>query len=191
MAEYLDKTISLEEFKDIVDSSLKDIINKWDIILEKCKIIRQIENITNHNIRNKFYQLVINKMDKFYNDIILLKNRWKQIEKLKIWISEFTGFIFEAYLVGRILRDFEKGISPSKIIVYAGNDHIKRIINMLDELEFIKHDERISRSFPQGTTTQLYNFHKKDELTHEEKIEKFHYQHFQCIPYYSNYLVFK
>ena len=125
------------------------------------KIDKQIDNIKNIDLKNQIIDIFKNDLKNYFkdiegkgeliaNDIFYYKNNEPHIN-LKTFIKKFSsyllynGFLVDFYLISRIFRNFSGGIynlSPKNIIIYAGDAHISKYVEILSTLNF---QEKYSR----------------------------------------------
>jgi len=113
------------------------------------KIIKQIDNIDNKNIKKVFEDLVkklihkctqiIESGDINYKSVLQIFNDNIKIKKNDV--SEIFLDIMDIYLLTRVFRSFDKDLhkyNASNIIIYAGNAHIQNYIKLMPDLKFAK-----------------------------------------------------
>lgn len=109
-----------------------------DSILRSSKISKQIANIIDVDIRNRFLIDITNKIRFAHEKFQQLLNRPNQNyidNKLYTSLLTFTAIFMDAYTIGRMLRNFGT-TSLSNIIVYAGGAHSFNISQMLQNLDY-------------------------------------------------------
>ena len=113
------------------------------------KIIKQIDNIDNKNIKKVFEDLVKRLIDRCtqiitsgdinYKSVLQIFN--DDIKIKKNVVSDIYLDIMDIYLLSRVFRSFDKDshkYNASNIIIYTGNAHIRNYIKLMPDLKFEK-----------------------------------------------------
>lgn len=121
-------------------NSLRVIDSRFSIddVLRDYKIIKQIDNITDGNVRIKLLTEIKNKIRFSHDKFVQLLNRNNlnyADKKLTTALLQFTGLFMDAYTVSRMLRNFGNS-TMNNIIVYAGGFHSLNISQMLQNLDY-------------------------------------------------------
>lgn len=129
-------------------------------IIEILKIEKQFENIIDDDVKEKYKKIKIKIFDSldylrenfdFFRNLNKnttfqdFYNFSKQYKKLLIKLNTFTD-LFDAYMIGRIFRQYKNNIEPKKIIVFMGEAHAKNLRFFLSEIGFTEKIET-SREF--------------------------------------------
>ena len=119
---------------------LEELKNKIVSLFNTPKMLKQISEIKNKHIRDKFILFINNKITEKYNKII--KSTQKYVLKsdlpFEVNVLGFFALVMDMYGVARLLRDFDKKIEKTytsafkgtsdNVIYYAGNEHIKIMV---------------------------------------------------------------
>lgn len=130
---------SKEELEENFLTVLGNIDSKFenlDILLEETKIIKQINNITDIDIRNELFNEIKRK----------IRNRYEYFQHVLYRRSKFDHFLFsslldfvasflDGYTVARMLRNFGED-SMKNIIFYGGGAHAEKISELLQDIGY-------------------------------------------------------
>ena len=127
--------IHLSHFKNFYLNKLKE---NYRITVANIKYINKLLEDDN----NEFFKLFVNgKFDyKIINEYNTVKTKLLQISTTLLYLG---AIIMDLYTLGRMFRKFKDCTYPRKIIIYAGNAHIKKYLNFIignDQLNGIKHE---------------------------------------------------
>jgi hypothetical protein len=117
---------------------LEELKNKIVSLFNTPKMLKQISEIKNKHIRDKFVLFINNKITEKYNKSIKFA---ETIQKYnlppEVNVLDFYALVMDMYGLARLLRDFDtiekpytsafKGTSDN-VIYYAGNEHIKIMV---------------------------------------------------------------
>lgn len=82
--------------------------------------------------------------------LIEYERLFKTFDLLFGFIIEGFSIFMDFYIVSRIFRSFKDAVTPSHIIIYAGNSHSENIRTLLDRLDFELVNEAISNDVEQN-----------------------------------------
>lgn len=116
----------------IIDNKFTNI----DILMEESKIIKQIDNIIDSDIRDDVFKEIKNRIIKSYEYFQhMLYKRAIFDHHLFRSLLEFTASFLDGYTVSRILRNFGEK-SMTNIILYAGGAHANNISDILQDIGY-------------------------------------------------------
>lgn len=121
---------------------LEELKNKIVSLFNTPKMLKQISEIKNKHIRDKFILFINNKITEKYNQNIKsgqnIEKKLKSGLPIEVNVLGFFALVMDMYGLARLLRDFDtktektyksafKGTSDN-VIYYAGNEHIKIMV---------------------------------------------------------------
>jgi hypothetical protein len=117
---------------------VEELKNKIVSLFNTPKMLKQISEIKNKLIRDKFILFINNKITEKYNKSIKFA---ETIQKYnlppEVNVLDFYALVMDMYGLARLLRDFDTIEKPYKsafkgtsdnVIYYAGNEHIKNMV---------------------------------------------------------------
>lgn len=136
-------------FYDIISNYLYPLIkiDKQLRNIENIELKNQIIDIFKNDLKN-YFRMIEGKGNFFADNIYYYTTKEIDLKNLMSIFSSylpFNYFLVDFYVISRIFRNFSGGIynlSPKNIIVYAGDAHISKYIEILSKLNF---EEKYSR----------------------------------------------
>jgi len=140
------KNDSKQAIKGIIADGLKILAVlpvKIEDMYKVAKVQKQLDNIKDKNLVDLIYKHFDNKLtSSLFNAEVEYKSYTEDtdIDQIRIGINylfDYVNSLLEIYIIGRMLRSFNNK-EVNNIIVYAGDEHIKSIINFLSTIPEMK-----------------------------------------------------
>jgi hypothetical protein len=135
---YIDYRKTKDDAHVVMYHELEELKNKIVSLFNTPKMLKQISEIKNKPIRDKFVLFINNKITEKYNKSIKFAEKIQKYNlPPEVNVLDFYALVMDMYGLARLLRDFDTIEKPYKsafkgtsdnVIYYAGNEHIKNMV---------------------------------------------------------------